>query len=81
MKPAVKLLTNIEVADMLGIKPNTLEIWRYKGKGPKFKKMGPEKQAPIRYDEAEVLAWLEAQTCASTSQYTARNQAAQLVAA
>lgn len=77
----MKLLTNIEVADMLGIKPNTLEIWRLKGKGPKFKKMGKEKQAPIRYDEAQVLAWLEAQTCTSTSQYTARNQAAQLQAA
>lgn len=81
MKPAVKLLTNAEVADMLGIKPNTLEIWRNKGKGPKFKKMGDTPQAPIRYEEAEVLAWLEAQSFRSTSQYTARNQAAQLQAA
>lgn len=54
----MKLLTNIEVADMLGIKPNTLEIWRLKGKGPKFKKMGKEKQAPIRYDEAQQCARL-----------------------
>jgi hypothetical protein len=78
MKTAVNLRTNAEAAAILNIKPNTLEIWRLKGKGPRFIKMGKEKQAPIRYDEAEVLAWLEAQTCTSTSQYTARNQAAQL---
>ncbi len=75
------LLTNEEAAALLGIKPNTLEIWRTKGKGPKFIKLGDSKQAAIRYLRCEVLAWREAQTCRSTSQYTARNQAAQLEAA
>lgn len=71
----MKLLTNDEVAQLLGIKPNTLEIWRWKGKGPKFRKMGVEKQAPIRYTEVDVLAWLDAQTCTSTSDYSARQLA------
>lgn len=75
------LLTNEEAAALIGIKPNTLEIWRVRGKGPKFIKLGESKQAPIRYRRSDVLAWLEAQTCRSTSQYTARNQAAQLEAA
>lgn len=43
------LLTNEEAAALLGIKPNTLEIWRTKGKGPEFVKLGRTKSAPIRY--------------------------------
>lgn len=29
-----------EAADYLGVKPNTLEIWRCKKRGPKFHKIG-----------------------------------------
>lgn len=61
----MKLLNNTETADLLGLKPNTLEIWRTQGKGPKFRKIG----RAIRYVEADVIAWLDAQTCTSTSQY------------
>lgn len=64
-----KLLTNTEAATMLGLKPTTLEIWRTRGKGPKFIKLGASKQAPIRYSEAVIIAWLESGTCANTSQY------------
>ncbi|MFT3963730.1 helix-turn-helix transcriptional regulator [Propionivibrio sp.] len=63
------LLTNNQAAEMLGIRPNTLEIWRHKGKGPKFVKMGEEKQAPIRYRAIDILEWLEAKTFRSTSTY------------
>lgn len=34
------LLTSAETAALLSIKTNTLEIWRNKGKGPAFIKMG-----------------------------------------
>lgn len=64
------LLTNEEAATLLGIKPNTLEIWRTKGKGPKFLKMGDAKQAPIRYFRGDIDAWREANTFASTSAYS-----------
>ena len=56
------LLTNEEAADLLGIKPNTLEIWRTKGKGPKFVKMG----AAVRYRLADLNAWMEERTFATS---------------
>lgn len=64
------LLTNEEAAALLGIKPNTLEIWRStKGKGPKFIKYGDSKQAPIRYHIDDITAWLESRKFSSTSAY------------
>lgn len=68
-RTAPKLLTSTETAEMLGIMPNTLEIWRTKGKGPRFLKMGPQKQAPVRYAEADVMVWINERTCSNTSQY------------
>lgn len=64
------LLDNEQTAALLGIKPNTLEIWRHKGKGPRFCKLGRAKQAPVRYQRAEVAGWLERQSFASTSAYS-----------
>jgi predicted DNA-binding transcriptional regulator AlpA len=61
----MKLLTNNETAELLGLKPNTLEIWRTQGKGPVFRKIG----RAVRYVEADVLVWLNVQTHSSTSQY------------
>lgn len=49
---------------------NTLEIWRLHGKGPRFRKLGAGKQAPVRYVEDDVLAWLDEQSFASTSAYS-----------
>ena len=72
-----KLLTNAETAELLGIRPNTREIWRGQGKGPRFLKMGPRKQDAIRYDEAEVMAWIQERTCSNTSQYMNLPQQAQ----
>jgi predicted DNA-binding transcriptional regulator AlpA len=64
------LLDNEQTASLLGIKPNTLEIWRHKGKGPRFVKLGHAKQAPIRYQRSAVAEWLEQQSFASTSAYS-----------
>ncbi|MDO4709996.1 MAG: helix-turn-helix domain-containing protein [Pseudomonadota bacterium] len=63
------LLTNEEAAALLGIKPNTLEIWRTKGKGPEFVKLGRTKSAPIRYLRSKIFEWLECQSFSSTSAY------------
>ena len=65
MSIAIKLLNNAATAELLGIRPNTLEIWRTKGEGPAYKKLG----RAVRYVEAEVIAWLDAQTHTNTSQY------------
>jgi predicted DNA-binding transcriptional regulator AlpA len=70
MTTASKLLKNAEVAARIGIKPNTLEIWRNKGKGPEFFKLDPDSlRSPVRYRESVVEAWLEARVCTNTSQY------------
>lgn len=58
----IKLLTTIEVAKILGARPNTIEGWRTRGVGPKFRKVG----SLVRYAETDVEAYLEAQTRRST---------------
>lgn len=63
----VKLLTTQEAAEHLTVRPNTLEIWRLKGAGPVFRKIGRS----VRYLESDVLAWLDAQARVSTSQIAA----------
>lgn len=60
----IKLLTTKEVAELLSVRFNTLEIWRVQGKGPKFKKIGRK----VLYDQQDVFEYLESQTRTSTSQ-------------
>lgn len=70
------LLSNEQTAALLGIKKNTLEIWRCKGKGPAFIKLGDHPSSPIRYQRSRVMAWLQANLHASTSSYTVANRTA-----
>lgn len=71
MVDLTELLDNEQTAALLGIRPNTLEIWRLKGKGPRFVKLGTAKQSPVRYQHSEVMRWLREQSFASTSAYSA----------
>jgi len=64
------LLDNEQTAALLGIKPNTLEIWRCRGKGPEFVKMGDTPQAPVRYRRTVIMDWLARRSFASTSAYS-----------
>jgi hypothetical protein len=64
------LLSNEQAARILGVKKNTLEIWRHKGKGPPFIKLGEHPSSPIRYQRSRVIAWVEARTFSSTSAAT-----------
>ena len=70
----MKLLTNKEAAELLGLKPNTLDIWRIQGKGPAYRKVG----RLVRYSESDVISWIDAVTCTSTSDYSARANSNQL---
>jgi hypothetical protein len=63
--PKTALVYTRAVAEWLGVLIQFLEIGRHRGYGPKFIRIGP---ARIRYRRADVLAWLEARTFASTSQ-------------
>jgi len=70
MAEMVKVLNNNEAAALIGVTPATLRFWRCKGRGPRFVKLGDAKQAGVAYVEAEVLAWRDARTFASTSAAT-----------
>ena len=50
-------------AERVGVKKNTLEFWRTQGRGPKFVKVGRR----VMYRVADVEAYLDANTCQSTS--------------
>lgn len=65
-----ELLDNEQTAALLGIKPNTLAIWRLKGKGPRFIKLGTAPQSPVRYDRDEVTRYLREQSFVSTAAYS-----------
>ncbi len=58
------LLNTVEAAELLGIKPSTLRIWRTQSKGPHYQKVG----GLVYYKPENVQRWLEAQTRVSTSQ-------------
>ncbi len=64
-----ELLTTKEAASVLGVKRNTLEIWRHKGRGPPFVRLGDGPCAPIRYLRAELAGWLNSRSYAHTSAY------------
>ena len=60
-----KLLSTREAAEVLSIKPNTLEIWRVQGKGPKFLKIGRS----VKYRMERLKEYLNQHEVSSTSEY------------
>jgi len=62
------LLTTEQVAAMLGLRPNTLEIQRHKGRHTiPFIKFGTARCGTVRYQRADVEAWLAERKRTSTS--------------
>ncbi len=58
------LLKETEAAEILSVEVATLRRWRWAGgKGPRFIKIG----AAVRYDPADLVAFIEAGRRASTS--------------
>lgn len=53
------MLTTTDLAERLGLRPQTLRRWRWAGKGPRFVKLGPNRQGKVRYREADINTWLE----------------------
>ncbi len=56
-------MTTAQAADFLGLKKNTLEIWRFRGTGPKFVKLGRS----VRYRLSDLEAFIDACTKQKTS--------------
>jgi len=59
-----RLVTTPQAAEILGVKPNTLEGWRIRGEGPSFRKIG----RLVKYVESDLIAYISRQTRHSTSQ-------------
>jgi excisionase family DNA binding protein len=51
-----RYLTPRQLSEMLSIPAKTLEMWRWRGVGPKFHKFGKL----VRYKETDVQAWIKA---------------------
>jgi predicted DNA-binding transcriptional regulator AlpA len=60
------LMTTSELAEMLGISVQWLEIGRSKSYGPPFVRLSPRR---VRYNRSDVIAWLAERTHAATSEY------------
>lgn len=62
-KPPAKegkaLITSEETAALLGVKPQTLNLWRSRGFGPDYKKIS---DSAVRYSLEEVEKWIDAQS-------------------
>jgi len=65
------LVTTSEAAGYLGLKRNTLEIWRVKGNGPRFLKLN----GAVRYRLEDLERFLEDSVKKSTSEYGAGMEA------
>ena len=63
-----KLLNTKEAADYLGLKLNTLEIWRCKARGPSYKKMGRR----VLYNPDELAEYIAACTVGSNVKHIPR---------
>jgi hypothetical protein len=62
MTTKTDLLTPQQVADMLGVKTDTLEAWRGKRVGPAWVKLGDSKRSPVRYSQKVIDDYLKART-------------------
>ncbi len=60
------LLGESETAQMLSVSTRTLQAWRLKGGGPVFVRCG----RAVRYRRKDLVAWMDANVVASTSQVT-----------
>jgi hypothetical protein len=56
----MRLLTELQVSEILATPPGTLRRWRCTGHGPPFIKMGSSPKARVKYDPVDVLAYVEA---------------------
>ncbi len=64
--PKNRRLTTAEAAEVVGVKPNTLEIKRTYGTGPKFVK--PPGCKFVSYNERDLLSWMAQGRRKSTSE-------------
>jgi len=59
-------ITTKQAADFLGLRANTMEIWRLRGTGPRFVKLG----RAVRYRLSDLEDYISAQTQTRTKTRT-----------
>jgi len=59
--------TTKQAAEILGLKPTTLEVWRTRGDGPVYMKIG----RAVRYRREDLESFMEAARRSSTSERAA----------
>ena len=62
-------LTPPKAAQLLHLKPKTLQEYRVAGTGPNFFKAGPGRNARVLYKRSDLDAWMEKFRFQSTSEY------------
>lgn len=70
-KAPIELLTETEAAEILRVKPKTLQCWRFEKTGPVYLKIG----RLVKYRPSDLRIWLEKQKVEPT---VMRRQVAQL---
>lgn len=67
--PKRRPLSGDEVAEILGVHPNTMNQYRFRGEGPRY--FSPPGTRRCRYAELDVLRWLASGARQSTSEQAA----------
>jgi len=62
--PTKLLLTTIQAAEILSLKPRTMESWRFCGRGPRFIAISTR---AVRYRLSDITEWIDAHARISTS--------------
>ncbi|MBN1356899.1 hypothetical protein JXA40_11615 [bacterium] len=70
-----QLISTAQAAEMLGVRPQTMRIWRVKGCGPKYVRYGGTR-GKVFYHPDEIQSWLVMRTYDSTSEESARRRVA-----
>ena len=73
--PTRSILSSLEAAEYLGLRPQTLRKWRHQGRGPRYVRFGAGMHARVAYALDDLRAWIAERTFANTSEETVRNLA------
>jgi len=65
-----QLFTSAQTAQLIGVKPQTIRLWRLHGKGPTYVRLGDSPKARVGYFESDILEWLTNRRFSSTSEET-----------
>ena len=69
-----RLLRTPEAAEFLGVKADTLRIWRYRGTSPPYHRLGTGRTSPVGYRVTDLQEWLKERRFTSTSAETAARE-------